>query len=374
MCLTTHYISRNCGHHWLAIRQPCWPGYGFNYCGAFGDGVAREPSPELEILGLCPACATSGGYDYNLVRMVVNVNDRCRWGIGPSRGDTGVECVVMQNLPASSTSTPPYTNLHDMLPTPDTSHAAYERVYEPAEDSFLLLDVLSSPPETAFLQSRFQATTTTTPSPLVIEIGPGSGVVIAFLTAHASTLFGTRNILTGAVDMNPYACAVTEETVRRAVAANTDTAASTAFLGAVQGDLAMPLRNRSVDVLVFNPPYVPTAELPSPPEAPVDGGRGTVGRDGAREAFEEDSYLLALSYAGGRDGMETTDRLLDSLPRVLSDRGCAYVLLCAQNKPAEVKERVRRLGGGAWKVETVGSSGKQAGWEKLQIIRIWRDS
>ncbi|KAH8166915.1 hypothetical protein CIB48_g1351 [Xylaria polymorpha] len=230
-----------------------------------------------------------------------------------------------------------------MLPTPDTSHVAYERVYEPAEDSFLLLDILSSASETAFLQSRFQPATTTasssSPEPLVIEIGPGSGVVIAFLTAHASTIFGTRNIVTGAVDMNAHACAATAETVRRAVSSNTATA-STTFLGAVQGDLVAPLRDRSVDVLVFNPPYVPTAELPS------RGGEGEESGEGGRGegSFEEDSYLLALSYAGGRDGMETTDRLLDGLPRVLSDRGCAYVLLCAQNKPEQVKERVRRGG------------------------------
>ncbi|RWA10624.1 hypothetical protein EKO27_g4470 [Xylaria grammica] len=256
-----------------------------------------------------------------------------------------------------------------MLPTPDTSHVAYERVYEPAEDSFLFLDTLSSPSETSFLQARFHvspSTHTAPPEPLVVEIGPGSGVVIAFVTAHASTLFGTRNVITGAVDMNAHACAATAETVRRAVSSNPATA-STAFLGAVQGDLGAPLRDRSVDVLVFNPPYVPTPELPSREER-QDGERNDT-----RESFEEDSYLLALSYAGGRDGMETTDRLLDSLPHVLSDRGCAYVLLCAQNKPDQVKERVRRLGGGEWKVDTVGSSGKQAGWEKLQIIRIWRD-
>ncbi|KAI8953849.1 methyltransferase domain-containing protein [Xylaria longipes] len=274
-----------------------------------------------------------------------------------------------------------------MLPTPDTSHVAYERVYEPAEDSFLLLDILSSASETAFLQGRFSSTTTPTtttttslssppsPGPLVIEIGPGSGVVIAFLTAHASTIFGTRDVLTGAVDMNAHACAATAETVRRAVSCHADTAGA-AFLGAVQGDLAAPLRDRSVDVLVFNPPYVPTAELPSRGGGGDESGGGGDGYKGERErererdSFEEDSYLLALSYAGGRDGMETTDRLLDGLPRVLSDRGCAYVLLCAQNKPEEVKDRVRS---GGWRVETVGSSGKQAGWEKLQIIRIWRE-
>ncbi|KAI0974417.1 methyltransferase domain-containing protein [Xylaria arbuscula] len=265
-----------------------------------------------------------------------------------------------------------------MLPTPDTSHVAYERVYEPAEDSFLFLDTLSSALEISFLQARFQAsssspTSTTQPPPLVVEIGPGSGVVIAFVTAHAATLFGTRDILTGAVDMNAHACAATAETVRRAAGSNPATT-GVAFLGAMQGDLAAPLRDRSVDVLVFNPPYVPTAELPlreGEQQGRESGRKGAV----AESSFEEDSYLLALSYAGGKDGMETTDRLLDSLPRVLSDRGCAYVLLCAQNKPEEVKGRVRRFeGGGVWRAETVGSSGKKAGWEKLQIIRIWRDS
>ncbi|RYC57733.1 hypothetical protein CHU98_g8485 [Xylaria longipes] len=88
-CAWSTTADRNCGHHWLAIRQPCWPGYGFTYCGVFGDGVAREPSPEFEIMGLCPACATPGYYDRNLVRMVTNVRERCRWGIGPFEGRPG---------------------------------------------------------------------------------------------------------------------------------------------------------------------------------------------------------------------------------------------------------------------------------------------
>ena len=127
-----------------------------------------------------------------------------------------------------------------------------------------------------------------------------------------------------------------------------------------------PLRPASVDVLIFNPPYVPTEELPRQPTAT------DMVTSEARPTFQDDSYLLALSYAGGRDGMEITNRLLDDLADVLSARGCAYVLLCAQNKPEAVKQRIRRFGA-AWRAETVGSSGLQAGWEKLQIIRIWRD-
>lgn len=254
-----------------------------------------------------------------------------------------------------------------MLPTPDTSHVPYQRVYEPAEDSFLLLDTLSSPSETAFLSSRFTSTTSSsTPAPLVLEVGPGSGVVIAFLTAHASTIFGTPHVLTTAIDVSPFACAATNLTVSKAVSENPST--SGRWTSAIQGDLVSPLRTGSVDVLVFNPPYVPTPDLPAPPPTELQELRD-------KTTFEEDSHLLELTYAGGRDGMETTDRLIEALPEVLSERGVAYILLCAQNKPEEVKERIRKMGGGEgkeWKAETVGTSGKQAGWEKLQIVRVWR--
>ncbi|KAH6606493.1 hypothetical protein Trco_005646 [Trichoderma cornu-damae] len=256
-----------------------------------------------------------------------------------------------------------------MLPTPDTSHVPYERVYEPAEDSFLLLDTLSSAAETQFLRDSFSAASSPTAVPFVIELGTGSGVVLAFVTAHAKALFGTNRILTAGVDVNAFACRATITTVAKAQADSVaegggGEAAHGICLGSFMGDLAAPLRRQSVDVLVFNPPYVPTSEMPSRPGAFADDLPDET-------SFDDDSYLLSLSYAGGRDGMETTDRLIEALPEILSPRGCAYILLCAQNKPGEVKARIRALGP-EWKAVTVGSSGKTAGWEKLQIVRIWR--
>lgn len=246
-----------------------------------------------------------------------------------------------------------------MLPTPDTSHVPYTRVYEPAEDSFLLLDTLSSDSETSFLQSRFPAGSHT-PPPLILEVGPGSGVVIAFVAANAASLFGHAHVLALAVDVNRFACAATAVTARKAVRdVATGGRGGGLFLDAVQGDLASPLRAGQVDVLVFNPPYVPTEALPAATAPGEEGG------------FEEESRLLELAYAGGKDGMETTERLLDALPETLSERGVAYVLLCAGNRPVEVKERIRTWEGG-WRAETVGTSGRQAGWERLCILRIWR--
>ncbi|KAK7226418.1 hypothetical protein V2G26_014421 [Clonostachys chloroleuca] len=204
-----------------------------------------------------------------------------------------------------------------MLPTPDTSHVPYERVYEPAEDSFLLLDTLSSDTEKEFLQNRF-----TNRVPLVLEIGTGSGVVISFANAHARTIFGKRSILTAGVDMNAFASRATVQTARKAEQDNPGDHGM--YLGSCMGDLTTPWRGWEIDVLIFNPPYVPTSEMPERPEDFTE-----VPTPDQKPSFDHDSYLLALSYAGGKDGMETTDRLIESLPDILSPKGCAYIFSSA---------------------------------------------
>lgn len=241
-----------------------------------------------------------------------------------------------------------------LLPTPDTRHVDFDKIYEPSEDSYLLLDTLSSDSETAFLRDRFPAQTA---PPIVLEVGTGSGVVLSFLTTNSTAIFGHDSILTLGIDVSTPANLATHETISR----NNPRGF---YLDSLTGNLTTPLRDGSVDMLVFNPPYVPTAELPILP-----------GEEDESEGRELD--LLALTYAGGPNGMVTTNRLLDLLERVLSeDRGVAYVLLCAQNKPEAVAERLRLGGYGEgkvkWKVEKVGTSGKKAGWEVLGIWRIWR--
>ncbi|PHH69686.1 hypothetical protein CDD82_7609 [Ophiocordyceps australis] len=250
-----------------------------------------------------------------------------------------------------------------MLPTPDTSHVSYERVYEPSEDSFLLIDTLSQPSERLFIQQQCRRHAG---PPLVVEVGSGSGVVVAFIHAHAATLWGSQtSILTAAVDISPVACRATAATV----AAVAKTHASTAlFLGSYVGDLASPLRCGAIDLLICNPPYVPTPALPPRP----DGQPGSFCHHDTAQSFEADSYLLELAYAGGRDGMEMTHRLLQALPNILSPQGCAYVLFCTQNKPDQAVKQIEALGPG-WTALAVGWSGKTAGWEKLQVLRIWRE-
>ena len=268
-----------------------------------------------------------------------------------------------------------------MLPTPSTSHVPYDFIYEPAEDTFVFLDTLSSATETAWLHSHLSRSPSQVP--LLVEIGPGSGVIIAFLTAHAKTIFGT-DVLSLSVDVNGHACRAARTTVekavqgqRNAVEANAPTGSGcgnwSTYLSSLQGDLTTPLRPGTVDLLIFNPPYVPTENVPTGPSPPSSATP-------TMPTFEESSSLLELAYAGGIDGMEVTNRLLKQLPEVLSGRGVAYVLFCKGNKPEDVKQWIRGWGQGCadgkgrlrWQAETVGSSGKTAGWEKLEIVRIWR--
>jgi release factor glutamine methyltransferase len=249
-----------------------------------------------------------------------------------------------------------------MIPTPSTSHVNFNKVYEPAEDSFLFLDALSEASEIEFLKRTFPHGSA---SPLVCEVGSGSGVVLTFLVSHATMLIGRQDTLALAIDLNIEACRSTKQTFQIARAEQRHSSGD--LISAIQSDLLSSIRPGSVDVLIFNPPYVPSTEIPSELHHNLIV-------DNFKSDFEKESNLLALSYAGGVDGMETTNRLLASLPSVLNPvRGIAYILFCARNKPKEVERQIASWGPD-WNVKVIAHSGKKAGWEVLQILRIWRDN
>ena len=263
-----------------------------------------------------------------------------------------------------------------MLPTPSTSHVDTERIYEPSEDSFLFLDTLSSTSEVEFLTQRFGTQTDDDSNqtlPVMLEVGTGSGVVLAFVCAQTQQIFGRSDVLAVGTDINRFACDASRETVKRACAESPNeglklgkVGGEAQLLAVMEADLTSPFRTGTIDVLLFNPPYVPSEGVPLMVQS------GTSEQE-ANTGVDTDSHLLSLSYEGGKEGMEVTDRLLDQLPDVLNkERGVAYILLCHQNRPAVVMEMIRGWGL-SWSVEIVGKSGKQAGWEKLVIMRVSRN-
>ena len=124
------------------------------------------------------------------------------------------------------------------IPTPDLSHLRtedYDNVYEPAEDSFLLLDVLELE-----LGSIKKA------GPLLcVEIGGGSGIISTALSLQLpnSVFFVT--------DINPHACKASQSTAKQN--GTKFEVINTRTLDFVQDRL-----QGNVDVLICNPPYVAT--------------------------------------------------------------------------------------------------------------------
>lgn len=218
-----------------------------------------------------------------------------------------------------------------MLPTPYVKYD-FDKVYEPSEDSFLLLDSLET--DQAYLNERFAEL-----FPVVCELGPGSGIVTTFMmqnelpAAHALYL---------AVDINPWAIEATLDTAKRN---NCDKK----LIEPIQCSLTASLRNKQVDVLLFNPPYVPAEEIPDIPET----------RD------DTDTWL-DLALVGGKDGMKITQVVLDQLDDTLSPQGLAYILFCARNKPEEIVDQMKSY----WNIELI--QRRKAGWEVLSVYRFSR--
>ena len=212
------------------------------------------------------------------------------------------------------------------MQTPDISHltaADYDRVYEPAEDSFLLLDALEADLE--WLRARRPR--------LALEVGSGSGVVI---TALAAAL---PDCVCLATDLSEAACRATWRTARR----------NGVSVLPVRCDLATALTPRlagRLDVVVFNPPYVVT----STEEVCATGE-------------------LAASWAGGERGREVTDRLLPQLPELLAADGVFYLVAIRENDAADLREVMARLG---FEMELVMS--RRAGPEHLSVLRFQRQA
>lgn len=180
-------------------------------------------------------------------------------------------------------------------------------VYEPAEDSFLLADVALGEAE---------------PGMRILEIGAGSGFVSAVLKANIN---GIRIFAT---EINPHAA-------RCAKANGVEVIRADLFNGLKSG-----CRGASFDLILFNPPYLPTSE-----DEKVPG-------------------WLNYAFDGGTSGRETLDRFLGKVRGYLKPGGKVLVLISSITGLEAVKEKMMRSG---FEVDIV--LRKKVSFEELMVVR-----
>ncbi|CAD6892448.1 unnamed protein product [Tilletia laevis] len=263
------------------------------------------------------------------------------------------------------------------IPTPSLSHltsADFRHVYEPAEDTFILLDALEQDQSALRGESPFTSyrQTSTTPtiegktSPakrprLCVEIGSGSGCVSTFV----GKILGSKSAAILSIDINPRAIDCTSRTGK----------ANQVHLEPVLGNMLSSLKSRAasrqdsrqdggqveqsaglIDLLVFNPPYVPTLE--------------------EEEALAQQAAGIAGSWAGGQTGTRLVDELIDGrglegsvdgIETYLSPGGAFYLVAIRQNDPPALVERLQQRGLDAEIVLQ-----RRAGREHLFVIRAIR--
>lgn len=203
------------------------------------------------------------------------------------------------------------------LTTAEYHLKCYPNVYEPSEDSFLLLDALEL--ELSFLKDLKPF--------FALEVGSGSGVVITSLACvlKQCTYF--------AVDINEEACMATKNTSKL----------NHCNIDVLNSNLGNGFIDSMFDLVIFNPPYVVT------------------------DSDEYDKEVINKAWAGGHCGRDITDKFIDKLPSILSKNGVCYLLLLKDNNIEVVKAMLNDLN---FKSKII-LERKIIG-EHLFIMKIWR--
>ncbi|XP_068643085.1 uncharacterized protein [Aristolochia californica] len=204
--------------------------------------------------------------------------------------------------------------------------SGHPEVYEPCDDSFALVDAL--------LADR--ANLIEHQPNLCLEIGCGSGYVITSLIIMLGSECSRTHYF--ATDINPHAVEVTCKTLN--------------FHGVhaevICSDIASGMQTRlagMVDVVVVNPPYVPTPEE-------------EVGSEG-----------IISAWAGGENGRTVIDRILPVVDMLLSSRGWLYMVTLAANNPRQICQ-IMRGKGYASRIVLQRSTEE----ESLRVIKFWREA
>ena len=148
------------------------------------------------------------------------------------------------------------------------------------------LDVLIPRPETEHLVEKVIELAAQFKNPHIVDVGTGSGA-IAVALARAQLQAQVT-----AIDLSSQALKIAEENARR----------NGVYLRFLQGDLLAPVAGERFEIIVSNPPYVPS-------------------EDRASLSIEVRDHEPALALFAGEDGLEVYRRLIPAAFDALTPSG-----------------------------------------------------
>lgn len=208
-------------------------------------------------------------------------------------------------------------------------------VYDPAEDSFLLLDALEVDLPKSFKPNESNEIL------FALEVGCGSGIISVAVAKCESLLNGYIPCVFSA-DININACLLTKITGK----ANHvyDSSLHTILLDGTKCS-KNPFRTQ-FDLIICNPPYVP-----------ILAGENNE---------DKQSGLLEKSWDGGTDGNEFIIPFLSNVSQLLTPKGVLYMLLSSWNNPEMLAQDVA-LPKGLHGVQIIN---RAAGRERLSVWKF----
>ena len=186
-----------------------------------------------------------------------------------------------------------------------------EDVYEPSDDTYLLLGALED--------------TDIKPDSRVLEVGCGTGIVSFALSGLAASVV--------ACDINPHAVDVCKKNVARNKIKNVEV---------VESDLFSNISGR-FDLIVFNTPYLP------------------------QDSDETVSGEINHAWDGGADGRKVIDKFLSGVSKHLSSSGKVIFL---ESSLSDYEKSVRYLESIGFEVKIV--SRKKLHFEEIVVIEAVR--
>ena len=225
----------------------------------------------------------------------------------------------------------------------------YANVYEPSDDTYLLIDAIgadidlmeeSKPDDGGVRNMKLPNIIKST-----LEIGCGTGVPTVYLAMRLRGMMGEETMNASESTLH-YVTDINSDAIRTAKSTAFSNGIPNTVFRAFQCDLAsdvLQLLENKVDILIFNPPYVPTPDE-------------EVGSDG-----------IEASWAGGTNGRVVLDRALPQIAQLLSyPNGVAYVVVVDDNYPEQISQMMEEVYG----IKVVPFMRRRARNEFLTILKM----